>query len=99
GTRSLLFLEVCGDYGISFTVSESGNLRAERLALSFGQRCVNIRLMGNFGKNEDCPPSQDLLAFQNGDIPLRESAGLRRHLAECEFCSAEVDFYEKYPQY
>lgn len=54
--------------------------------------------MGNFGKNGDCPPSQDLLAFQNGDIPVSESAELRRHLAACEFCSAEVTFYERYPQ-
>jgi hypothetical protein len=54
--------------------------------------------MGNFGKNEDCPPSQELLAFQNGDIPVSESADLRKHLAVCEFCSAEVEFYERYPQ-
>src|SRR5690606_35235851 len=54
--------------------------------------------MGNFGKNGDCQPSQELLAFQNGDIPVSESSELRRHLASCEFCSAEVAFYERYPQ-
>lgn len=54
--------------------------------------------MASFCKNEDCPPSQDLLAFLNGDVPLIEGKDIRRHLAVCEFCSAEVDFYERYPQ-
>lgn len=53
--------------------------------------------MANFAKNEDCPASVDLLAFQNGDIPVSESAGIRRHLAECDFCASEVEFYSHYP--
>ena len=53
--------------------------------------------MARFCKNEDCPTSEDLLAFQFGDMPLSEGPGIRRHLAVCEFCSAEVEFYENYP--
>lgn len=53
--------------------------------------------MPSFCKHEDCPPSQELLAFQRGDIPLGNSVGIRKHLAACEFCAAEVDFYEHYP--
>ena len=53
--------------------------------------------MANFCKNEDCPTSQDLLAFQNGDIEVKDSAEIRRHLAVCEFCAAEVEFYSYYP--
>ena len=53
--------------------------------------------MSNFCKNEDCPPSQELLAFQNGDIEVRDSGHIRRHLALCEFCAAEVEFYGHYP--
>lgn len=53
--------------------------------------------MVKFCKNEDCPTSEDLLAFQIGDLPLSEGAVIRRHLAVCEFCAAEVDFYESYP--
>lgn len=53
--------------------------------------------MAKFCKNEDCPTSEDLLAFQTGDMPLSEGATIRRHLAICEFCSAEVEFYETYP--
>ena len=53
--------------------------------------------MANFCKNEDCPSSQDLLAFQNGDIDLADGAHIRRHLAVCEFCAAEVEFYSHYP--
>lgn len=54
--------------------------------------------MTRFGKNEGCPASQALLAYQLGDISVREARELRRHLAACEFCSAEVEFYEHYPQ-
>ena len=53
--------------------------------------------MANFCKNEDCPTSQVLLAFQNGDIEVKDSADIRRHLAGCEFCAAEVEFYSYYP--
>ena len=51
-----------------------------------------------FCKNEDCPPSVELLDFQNGDL-LRSRAGeINKHLSTCEFCSAEVEFYSHYPQ-
>ncbi len=53
--------------------------------------------MANFCKNEDCPTSEDLLAFQTGDMPVAEGTAIRRHLASCEFCAAEVEFYETYP--
>lgn len=54
--------------------------------------------MTKFCKNEDCPTSEDLLAFQIGDMTVTEGATIRRHLAACEFCSAEVEFYESYPE-
>ncbi len=54
--------------------------------------------MSNFCKNEDCPPSEELLAFQVGDMSVSEGSGIRKHLAICEFCAAEVEFYTNYPQ-
>ena len=53
--------------------------------------------MVKFCKHEDCPTSEDLLAFQTGDMPVSEGAAIRRHLIQCEFCAAEVEFYESYP--
>ncbi len=53
--------------------------------------------MATFCKSEDCPTSQELLAFQLGDIPVADSKWVRVHLASCEFCAAEVEFYEHYP--
>ena len=53
--------------------------------------------MSSFCKNEDCPASDELLAFQYGELPIAESTGIRSHLRVCEFCSAEVDFYSHYP--
>ncbi|HMT07576.1 MAG TPA: hypothetical protein PKA82_06195 [Pyrinomonadaceae bacterium] len=52
----------------------------------------------NFCKSEDCPASQELLDFQNGDIELDRGSSICAHLAFCEFCAAEVEFYSRYPQ-
>lgn len=51
-----------------------------------------------FCKNEDCPPSNELLDFQNGDTTRTRGREINKHLASCEFCSAEVEFYSHYPQ-
>ncbi|KXK04159.1 MAG: hypothetical protein UZ17_ACD001000854 [Acidobacteria bacterium OLB17] len=53
--------------------------------------------MANFAKNEQCPTSTDLLAFQLGDLDIESGAMIREHLAVCEFCSAELAFYSRYP--
>lgn len=53
--------------------------------------------MGSFGKNEDCPPSQELLLFLNGELSADDRGSVRAHIAECEFCAAEIDFYMFYP--
>jgi hypothetical protein len=55
------------------------------------------KLMVTFRKREDCPTSQRLLAYQLGDIEGNENRVIGRHLAACEFCTAEVEFYECYP--
>ncbi|MBX3291219.1 MAG: hypothetical protein KF855_18075 [Acidobacteria bacterium] len=53
--------------------------------------------MGSFGKKEECPSSQELLAFQNGDLSIEECRKIGRHMGSCEFCAAEAEFYERYP--
>jgi hypothetical protein len=72
-------------------------IRAFRLGCIVG-RAEALSKMSNFCKNGSCPDSHDLLAFQNGDLEVADSVELRAHLAECEFCSAEVEFYSHYPQ-
>lgn len=54
--------------------------------------------MTSFCKNEDCPSSNELLEFQTGDLPRTRDSEIRKHLASCEFCAAEVEFYSHYPQ-
>lgn len=54
--------------------------------------------MINFRKNENCPSSYTLLAYQNGDNSNKGSDSILKHLENCEFCSAEVEFYAHYPQ-
>lgn len=45
-----------------------------------------------------CPSSENLLAFQDGEVSLAESERVEAHLAVCEFCASEVEFYAHYPQ-
>lgn len=54
--------------------------------------------MTNFCKNEDCPASSELLDYETGDMALDTGREISRHLASCEFCTAEVEFYSRYPQ-
>lgn len=53
--------------------------------------------MDNFRKNEDCPASHNLAAFQTGDMETGAGREIRSHLKRCEFCAAEVEFYSHYP--
>ena len=53
--------------------------------------------MATFRKQEDCPTSQQLLAYQLGDMEASASRPIGRHLTACEFCTSEVAFYERYP--
>ena len=54
--------------------------------------------MTAFCKHEDCPSSNELLDYQNGELLLAASTAIHKHLEQCEFCSAEVQFYSHYPQ-
>jgi len=53
--------------------------------------------MTSFCKNENCPPSAELLVFQKGELSRRTSDRIKDHLETCDFCEAEVRFYECYP--
>ena len=50
--------------------------------------------MESFYKTEDCPASERLAALRDS---VGDSDELREHLATCEFCSAELEFYRRYP--
>ncbi len=54
--------------------------------------------MITFCKNANCPASQKLLAFQNGEVSIGKREAILSHLAECEFCATEIEFYARYPQ-
>jgi len=53
--------------------------------------------MTAFCKHEDCPSSNELLEFQNCELPKRRTGEIRTHLEICEFCDAEVEFYCHFP--
>jgi len=54
--------------------------------------------MTAFCKHEDCPSSNELLDYQKGELLLTRGAAVVKHLEQCEFCEAEVEFYSHYPQ-
>ncbi len=54
--------------------------------------------MINFRKHQNCPASEKLLAFQKGETRKAVGEYIKRHLIECEFCTAEVELYSRFPQ-
>ena len=48
--------------------------------------------MESFCKQEECPTSEELVALNDRDA-LAYAEALEEHLATCEFCSAEIEFY------
>lgn len=50
--------------------------------------------MESFYKTDECPPSERLAALRDSQPDGDE---VRDHLAACEFCSAELEFYRLYP--
>ncbi len=54
--------------------------------------------MVTFCKSAMCPSSEKLLAFESGAISVAEKERIETHLAVCEFCASEVEFYTHYPQ-
>ncbi len=55
--------------------------------------------MVTFCKSTNCPSSQQLLNFENGgEVSTKERGKIETHLAACEFCASEVEFYAHYPQ-
>ncbi len=54
--------------------------------------------MAKFCKSKGCPSSQQVLAFQTGNIDAGSETKIRQHIADCDFCAAEADFYASYPQ-
>jgi hypothetical protein len=69
----------------------------KRKFLSKKGSAVTLKMI-TFCKNVNCPASQDLLAFQKGETSVRETVEIQKHIETCEFCAAEVDFYEHSPQ-
>lgn len=53
--------------------------------------------MITFCKSAICPSSENLLAFENGETAAAEHERIEAHLAICEFCESEVEFYANYP--
>jgi hypothetical protein len=54
--------------------------------------------MVNFHKEKMCPTSQELLSYRDAKTAPKRFAFLAKHLKDCEFCSAELEFYSHYPQ-
>jgi hypothetical protein len=54
--------------------------------------------MITFCKSAKCPSSVELLAFQSRELTAEESSAIEAHIVLCEFCEAEIEFYNHYPQ-
>jgi len=59
---------------------------------------LGVMKMDQFLKYKNCPTSQELLAYRDSGTTPSGTSDLSKHLAECEFCYAEQEFYAHYPQ-
>jgi len=53
--------------------------------------------MSNFRKEKNCPSSFDLVDVINREIDGEHALRVAVHLASCEFCAAELEFYRAFP--
>jgi len=53
--------------------------------------------MSNFRKEKDCPTSFELADAADVELNGRDGLRLAAHLASCDFCAAELEFYKHYP--
>ena len=53
--------------------------------------------MSKFRKEKDCPSSFLLVDSLRSQINGEEGLRIASHLAVCEFCAAELEFYKHYP--
>ena len=58
--------------------------------------------MGSFGgsgfeKRRQCPSSETLLAYQQSELSSRQKPRIASHLADCDFCAAELLFLSRHP--
>lgn len=49
-----------------------------------------------FHKNMACPSSQDLLEYDQARLSSSRSLRVETHLANCDFCSAELQLLNRY---
>jgi hypothetical protein len=53
--------------------------------------------MSNFRKKRECPSSFDLADASCGEVDGLRALVISSHIAICDFCAAEVEFYRAYP--
>lgn len=50
-----------------------------------------------FRKSVNCPSSRQLLNFLKRRSREQQASAIKVHLSICDFCSAEVEFYDRFP--
>ncbi|HEY2867795.1 MAG TPA: hypothetical protein VGJ02_11945 [Pyrinomonadaceae bacterium] len=53
--------------------------------------------MSDFRKEITCPSSWELVDLFGGEVAGEYGLKMAVHLAECDFCAAELEFYRAYP--
>lgn len=59
---------------------------------------MRTRPDNSFCKTLTCPSDHDLLEFHLSALPTNQIRIIKEHLDHCEFCSAEMQLLESFPQ-
>lgn len=57
-----------------------------------------LKTAPKFCKSGVCPSAATLMRFNGDDLFFAEMLSVSAHLAECDFCSAELYFLTQFPQ-
>ena len=59
---------------------------------------MRTRPSNAFCKTMSCPSGHELLAYHLTKLPDNERPAIEAHLDQCEFCGAELQLLETFPQ-
>ncbi len=77
---------------VSFCEQESGEASSARWV-----RNMPSASTVHFCKRKTCPPAERLLAYHTGTLASEEECETLHHLAQCDFCDAEIALLAKCP--
>lgn len=97
GTYLLLTYGSFDALWIYFLCIEEDDASVTRFRCALGSFSIMTNSYNVFRKSQNCPSSEELLSYQAGNLEMARTGEIIGHLNYCDFCAAEVEFYQHFP--